>query len=479
MSEAIHLDTAREAAPVGTGSATMNGGPAPREDGAGAPVLAPPAPRTLEETGLSGEAIDELLVKILYVRGAQTGRELTTSVALRFEIVDGRLTLLQQRRLVAVSGTSGPNRGSYRFDLTDAGRERAREAMLASQYVGPAPVPLAVYEDWIRKQSLRHVRVNREKVAQEFQDLVLDDALFRMLGPAVNSARSIFLHGDPGNGKTTIAELIARLLGGAVYIPHAVDISGQTMILFDLSHHVPVDEADAAKNGPEWLNDVPQHDSRFVRIRRPVVMAGGELTLDQLDLQYDQITGMYQAPFQLKAAGGVLIIDDFGRQHVAPEDLLNRWIVPLEKRVDFLTLHTGVKFRVPFDSLLIFATNLEPQDLVDEAFLRRIQYKIEVGSPSREALSEIMRRVCVSRSIPFLESSIDFLYDEYYAHGIAPRGCHPRDIVDHIEDIARYEDREARPEGDLLARACETYFLVMAPEARTMAARVGQKENDR
>ena len=480
MSESIHLDTALETAPAGPGASPTNGGPATRDRGAGAPVLAPPAPRTLEETGLSGEAVDELVIKTLYVRGAQTGRELTTSVALPFEIVDGRLAILQQRRLVAVSGTSGPNRGSYRFDLTDAGRERAREAMLANQYVGPAPVPLAVYEEWIRKQSLSNVQVTRENVTHELQDLVLDDELFELLGPAVNSARSIFLHGEPGNGKTTIAEMIARLLGGAIYIPHAVDISGQTMILFDLSHHVPVGEEAVEKGGPEWLSEVPRYDSRFVRIRRPVVMAGGELTLDQLDLRYDQTTGMYQAPFQLKAAGGVLIIDDFGRQHVAPGDLLNRWIVPLEKRIDFLTLHTGVKFRVPFDSLLIFATNLEPADLVDEAFLRRIQYKIEVGSPSREALTEIMRRVCESRSVPFLESSIDFLYDRYYSHGVAPRGCHPRDIVDHIEDIARYEGREARPEGDLLARACQTYFLIMAPEARsTMAARVGDKEDHR
>ena len=449
-------------------------GPAPAiEDGP--PV--PPAPRTLEDTGLSGEAIDELLVKILYVQGAQTGREVTNVIAIPFEIVDQRLVLLQQRRLVAVSGTTGPNRGSFRFDLTDAGRERAREAMEVSQYVGPAPVPLKVYEEWIRKQSLRNVRVTPERVAEEFQELVLDTDMFSILGPAVNSARSIFLHGDPGNGKTHTAELIARLLGGAVYIPYAVDITGQTMILFDLSHHVPVDEAETRDDGsPDWLRKVPAYDRRFVRIRRPVVMAGGELTLQQLDLQYDFKTRMYQAPFQLKAAGGVLIIDDFGRQHVAADDLLNRWIVPLEKKIDFLTLHTGVKFRVPFDSLLIFATNLEPQDLVDEAFLRRIQYKIEMGSPDRRALTEIMRRVCESRGVPFLESSIDYLYREYYDRGVPPRGCHPRDVIDHVEDIARYEGRDVRPEGDILARACETYFLIMAPDATATRARVSARE---
>lgn len=438
---------------------------------------APPAPHTLEEAGISAELLDELILKTFYVAGARSGRDLTAAVGLPFPIVDKRLAVLQKRRMLAVSGTTGPNRGSYRFDLTDLGRERAREAMLVSQYVGPAPVPLAAYEDWIRKQSLRHVRVTPQMVERELQQLVLDDALFRMLGPAVNSAGSIFLHGEPGNGKTTIAELIARLLGGAIFIPHAVEISGQIMVLYDLSHHVRVDEDEPENREPEWLRDVPEHDARFVRIRRPVVMAGGELTLDQLDLQYDPTTRIYQAPFQLKAAGGVLIIDDFGRQHVAASDLLNRWIVPLEKRIDFLTLHTGVKFEVPFDSLLIFATNLQPEDLVDEAFLRRIQYKIKIESPGREAVTEIMRRVCESRSVPFLPESIDFLYDRYYSEGIAPRGCHPRDIVDHIENIARYEGRPPRPDGDLLERACETYFLIMGNQSQSRtAARVQNEE---
>ncbi|NIP80873.1 MAG: AAA family ATPase [Gemmatimonadetes bacterium] len=464
-----------EAAPAPTDEALAapEDGPVVSSDPGDLDVKAPPMPETLEDTGLAGEALDELLLKTLYVHGVKTGRELTESIALPFQITDERLMLLQQRRFIAVSGTTGPNRGSYRFDLTDAGRERAREAMEASQYVGPAPVPLATFEEWIRKQSLRHVRVTPETVAAGFGELVLDPDLFDMLGPAVNSARSIFLHGEPGNGKTTIAEIIAELLGGSVYLPYAVDITGQTMILYDPSHHERVDQHDTGDpDGPEWLQAVPDHDRRFVRIKRPVVMAGGELTLDQLDLQYDHKTRMYQAPFQLKAAGGVLIIDDFGRQQVSANDLLNRWIVPLEKRIDFLTLHTGVKFQVPFDSLLIFATNLQPEDLVDEAFLRRIQYKIEVGSPSRAGVTEILRRVCESREIPFLPAAVDFLYERYYDRGIPPRGCHPRDIIDHVEDIARYEGREPRPEGDVLERACETYFLIMAPEARTTAASV-------
>ena len=426
----------------------------------------PAVPETMGATGLAAEAIEDLVVKALYVQGAKTGREITDVVCLPFEMVDDRLMHLQHRREVEVTSTTGPNRGSYRFNLTDAGRGRARDALASSQYVGPAPVPLAQYEEWIKKQSLRNVHITRHQVEHGFDDLVLDPELFKILGPAINSARSLFLYGEPGNGKTTIAEAIARLIGGDVFIPHAVDISGQTMVLFDPSHHVRVSVEEGQAEGPDWLRDLPGYDRRWVRIKRPVVMAGGELTLEQLDLQFDHHTKLYQAPFQLKAAGGVLIIDDFGRQRVPANELLNRWIVPLEKQFDFLTLHTGVKFRVPFDSLLIFATNLEPADLVDEAFLRRIQYKINVGSPDRKAYTEIFRKVCEARGVTYLDSAIDYVFRTYYdGAGIEPRGCHPRDIIDHLQDIAKYEDRPPVPTDDILDEACSTYFLIMAAEA--------------
>jgi hypothetical protein len=231
-----------------------------------------------------------------------------------------------------------------------------------------------------------------------------------------------------------------------------------------------------------WLRAAPHYDARYVRIRRPVVMAGGELTLDQLDLQYDHFTKMYQAPFQLKAAGGVLIIDDFGRQRAPAHELLNRWIVPLEKRFDFLTLHTGVKFRVPFESLLIFATNLEPEDLVDEAFLRRIQYKLYVDGPDRDAYTEIFQRVCEKHEIVFTTDAVDFVFRNYYdGAGIAPRACHPRDIVDHVLDVAKYEGVAPHLSTDYLRRACDAYFLVMAGKAmRNVAYRasVTQKSQD-
>ena len=441
-------------------------------------IDAPLPPSDIDDTGLVPESIDDLLLKLLYVQGAKTGRELTQAVALPFEIVDERLLLLQTQRMIEVVATVGPNRGSYRFNLCLEGRSRARDALTACQYVGPAPVPLKDYETWVVKQGLSNVHLTRANVERGFQDLVISTEMLHALGPAVNSARSLFLHGEPGNGKTTIAETIAHLLDGKVYIPYAVDIGGQIMVLFDPSHHEPV----ATSEDAGWLRPAPQRDHRYVLIHRPIVMAGGELTLDQLDLQYDHFTKMYQAPFQLKAAGGVLIIDDFGRQRTPPHELLNRWIVPLEKRFDFLTLHTGVKFRVPFESLLIFATNLEPDDLVDEAFLRRIQYKLYVDGPDRPAYVEIFRRVCEKHEIPFDTHAIDFVFRNYYdSAGIAPRACHPRDIIDHVIDVARYEGVWPVLSTDFLRRACDAYFLVMAGKAmrnvtrRTMATGVPRK----
>nr|MBA3259644.1 hypothetical protein [Gemmatimonadales bacterium] len=312
---------------------------------------------------------------------------------------------LQQRRLVEVRGTSGPSRGGYLFDLTGAGRDRAREALASSQYVGPAPVPLTQYRMWVEKQSIRNVHVTKEKVREGFRGLVLSDAIHEVLGPSINSAKSLFLYGAPGNGKTMIAETISHLLGGDIFVPFAVEIEGQIMVVYDPVYHRGVDGAEMVTGvdptSPDWFKSPPSYDQRYVKVRRPVVLTGGELTLEQLDLQYDNYTKMYIAPFQLKANGGVLILDDFGRQRVPPKDLLNRWIVPLEKRIDFLTLHTGGKFPVPFDCLLIMATNLEPSQLVEEAFLRRIHYKIQIEGPKPEQYAEIFSRCCAERGIQY------------------------------------------------------------------------------
>ena len=432
---------------------------------------APARPDTVEATGLSPEFLVDLLLKTLYVQGARSGQHLTDVVRLPFDFVDEQLLSLQQRRLVEVRSTSGPSRGGYTFDLTGAGRERAREALSSSQYVGPAPVPLQQYRTWVDRQSIRHVHVTKDVIRHGFQRMVLSDAIHEILGPAINSAKSLFLYGAPGNGKTMIAETIASMLGGHIYVPYAVEIEGQIMVVHDPVFHHDIEPESVEPSGydllklepaqdPDWLRKAPEYDRRYALVRRPVVLTGGELTLEQLDLQYDQYTKMYQAPFQVKANGGVLILDDFGRQRVPPKDLLNRWIVPLEKRIDFLTLHTGGKFPVPFDTLLIISTNLEPSQLVEEAFLRRIHYKIQIEGPDPAQFADIFERNCVERNIGYDPAIVRYIYEQWYGkHAIVPRGCHPRDILDHVVDIARFHQVPPAASVEMVNRACRSYFL--------------------
>jgi predicted ATPase with chaperone activity len=422
----------------------------------------PPVPESVGDTGLSEEFLVDLLLKTLYVQGARTGRQLTGAVRLPFTFVDDRLLTLQQRRLVEVLGTSGPNRGAYIFDLTGLGRDRAREALASSQYVGPAPVPLTQYRTWVEKQSITNVHVTRDVVRNGFRNMVLSEAIHDVLGPSINSAKSLFLYGAPGNGKTMIAETISHMLGGDIFVPFTVEIEGQLIMVYDpVYHHAETGLEPEAENGEEgWLRSPPTWDQRYLKVRRPVVLTGGELTLDQLDLQYDRHTKMYQAPFQMKANGGVLILDDFGRQRVPPKDLLNRWIVPLEKRIDFLTLHTGGKFPVPFDCLLIISTNLEPSQLVEEAFMRRIHYKILVEGPNPQQYAEIFARCCVERGIEYDQAAVNHIYDKWYGRrAIHPRACHPRDILDHMVDIARFYEGRPELDFDMVDRACRSYFL--------------------
>jgi len=426
------------------------------------PRTIPPIPKTIRETGLSEDAITDLVLKTLYVGGSRMGDKLAEFLCLPFELLDTLLLTMQQRRFVEVRGASGQSRTNYTFDATTAGRERAREALEANQYVGPIPVPLADYRRWIERQTIRNVHIDRATVRRGFEAMVLDEDLMDTLGPAINSAKSLFLFGDPGNGKTLIADCIAAMFGGELFVPYAVDVAGQTMLVYDPVFHHKIEPPPVDPNSI-WRQPDLEYDHRFSRVRRPVVIAGGELTLEQLDLQYDHHTKIYQAPFQVKANGGILIIDDFGRQRVPPRDLLNRWIVPLEKRTDYLSAHTGNKFPVPFDCLLVFATNLNPGDLVEEAFLRRIHYKLHVKSPTRDQYEEIFKRVGQAMGVPFSKDGIDFIYHEFYGRrGIPPRACHPRDILEHVCDTARFNNVQPTLERELLRVSANSYFLDIA-----------------
>ncbi len=435
----------------------------------------PPVPTTLEETGLDEAFVLDLILRTLYQHGATVGDRLERILRLPYSILDEPLLSLQQRRLVEVRGTQGQGRRGYIYDLTSEGRERARELMETAGYVGPAPVPLETYRRWMIAQSVRTARVSRDRVHEGMKHLVLDSAFMDTLGPAINSGRSIFLYGNSGNGKTVIAEAVARLIGGTIFIPQAVRMDGHVVQVYDPTvHHVVEDawadqgyedfpgERGAADDG--FVRAPAYHDPRFVEIERPVVVVGGELTLDQLELQHDPVAGVFRAPAQVKANGGVLVIDDFGRQRVRPRDLLNRWMYPLERHVDFLSLPTGQKLGVPFECLLIFATNLNPADLVEEAFLRRIRYKVLVENPTRSQYSEILKRCCEASEVEFLSEAVDQVYDEYYGPlGIAPRKCHPRDIVRLVMDMAGYTAEPAVLSPDAVRWACRSYFLNAAP----------------
>jgi predicted ATPase with chaperone activity len=424
----------------------------------------PPVPDSLGATGLTAPQVRDLILKVLYQQGDRQGVEIADFVALPYQVLDDVLMEAQQRHFVEVLGTHGHGRSGYTYSLTEEGRQRARAALEASRYVGPAPVTLECFEQWVRRQSVRHTRISRDVLTGAFDDLVLTDGVLGALGPALNSGTSIFLYGAPGNGKTAIAERLGGLVSAEVYVPNAVLVGGDVMVLYDPVYHRPAEDAHVAGSADLLLKTTPGHDRRFHKVRRPTVTVGGELTMEQLDLQYDPFSKVYQAPFQLKATGGVLIVDDFGRQRMRPAELLNRWIVPLEKSFDNLSLHSGIKFPVPFDCILIFATNLNPKDLVDEAFLRRIQFKVEVRSPNRAAFEEILRINCRDEGVEYDPAACDLLFDEYYAHGLSPRGCHPRDLLHQVRSLAEFEGVPTALEPGLLRRAAHSYFLVVEEE---------------
>lgn len=417
----------------------------------------PPEPQSIEQTGLSLAFIADLALKTLYLRGQMTLGELAVSMGLPIpNVTEKAMDFLKGERLVEIRGGSGLSAATYQFVIVDKGSEKAQEALARSQYVGRAPVPLATYVAAIQRQSISNVTVTQADIVRAFSHLVIPRDTLTQLGPAINSGKSIFLFGPPGNGKTTIAEVMIGLMRGEVVLPHAVEVDNQVIKVFDQVYHRPAMDPVAQER--------VRFDHRWVISKRPIVMTGGELTLETLDLIYDETSKMYEAPFQMKANGGIFMVDDFGRQRVSPRDLLNRWIVPLEKRVDFLTLHTGKKIEIPFDMLIVFSTNLDPADLVDEAFLRRIRYKIGITSPTVDQYEEIMKRLCAHKKIEYRAEALSQILAFYRKKGLELRSCHPRDILDQVIDTARFLQKPPALDPDLVEMACESYFVSLNAE---------------
>jgi hypothetical protein len=416
----------------------------------------PPPPATLEETGLHPDTLAQILLKTL-VAGEASGTALSEKLRLPYSVLD---TLIQHGRiekLLEVRGTSGAGNAGYRYVLTDLGRDRAGQFFEISRYVGPAPVPLAQYNAYVRACMAAKPYLNQDRLARGFGDLVVSKGMFDQLGPAVNSGKSLFLYGAPGNGKTVLAEGIGRAYGDDMFMPYAIDVDGQTITMYDpVSHQLTAGVRAAADS----VIAAAATDRRWERIIRPVVVVGGELTLEMLDLTFNPIARFYEAPIQLKANGGVFVVDDFGRQRIPARDLLNRWIVPLESRVDFLTLHTGRKFEIPFNVLIVFATNLKPASLADEAFLRRIPYKILAKNPTMDEYCRIFEMNCQKRGIRFDPVMVEYLHRKYYQpRKLQMRACHPRDLISQVVDRCRYEDREPVMTRELLDAACASYFV--------------------
>ena len=418
-------------------------------------AFVPLEPSSFLDAQLTPSSVESLILKLLLSRGDCTGRQMTDHLKLSFRLIDELLRQMKADQLLVHKGSAPMN--DYLYQLTDTGRERARRMAEHCTYFGSAPVSLKDYIAAVVVQSLTKQHPSVADLQRAFSDLLINPRMLRRLGPAINSGRGLFLFGAPGNGKTSIAERITRAFGQVIWIPRAIGVDGEIIRLFDPNVHEekPLESASG-------LLEQGQIDKRWVRIRRPTIIVGGELTMDNLEVTLNTSTGISEAPVQLKSNCGTLVIDDFGRQRMHTDELLNRWIVPLEKRQDFLNLANGKKIEVPFDQLVIFSTNLEPKDLVDDAFLRRIPYKIEVTDPTEAEFRDLFKLMAPKLGFEYNDEAVSYVIQTgYLAVGRPMRCCQPRDLLMQVRNMCLYEARPLELTNDAMDFAIENYFAVL------------------
>ncbi len=421
------------------------------------PEFFPHAPKSLSDAGLNEVQVEALILKVLLHRGVVSGRRLCEQIALPFAVIGDMMRRLKTECLVAYRASTSVT--DYEYELTGAGVERARRFNDLSTYHGAAPVSLSDYETACNAQSILLQKPGPEQVRAALADLIVDPVTLNQLGQAVRSARAMFIYGSPGNGKTSIAERISRAFGKSIWVPRAINFDGEVVRVFDPIMHVedPL---------PDVVLALKPLDTRWVRIRRPTVIAGGEMTLANLELTPVAVGGVSEAPLQLKSNGGVLVVDDFGRQRISAAELLNRWIVPLERRHDFLDSSCGRKVKVPFDQLVIFSTNLDPDELVDEAFLRRIPYKIELKDPTEAEFRAIFRSLAPTFGVNYDDDAVTRLIAKHYTAARRNlRSCHPRDLLQQVVTLCEYNGVTPSMSIDNLEQAVSNYFTVARRES--------------
>jgi hypothetical protein len=415
----------------------------------------PQAPRSFPEAGIAESSVEEIVCKYLLSKGEATGRDISEQVKLPFPMIETLLARMKYDQLIGYIGQSTMN--DYVCKLSDIGRERARNYNTTSTYFGAAPVPLRDYVASVKAQSIEGQHPTQADLKRAFSDLLIDERMLGRLGPAVNSGRGMFLFGYPGNGKTSIAERVTSAFGPYIWVPRAIGIDGEIVRFFD-----PMNHEEAPKEVANSLLQDKNIDRRWIRIKRPTIVVGGELTMEHLEIAFNAATGTSEAPIQLKSNCGTLVIDDFGRQRMSVDELLNRWIVPLEKRHDYLSTSSGKKVQVPFDQLVIFSTNLEPKDLVDDAFLRRIPYKIEVPNPSEEHFRKLFEIMAKKFGMEFRPKALDHLIENHYKPVGRPfRNCHPRDLLLQIRNFCKYNNFNVEMTEAGFDFAADNYFSIM------------------